>query len=234
MLNGKRVLAIIPARGGSKRLPKKNILPLGGKPLIGWTIEVAQSSQNISTVMVSTDCSEIATISESFGAEVPYLRSAKLSNGHASSVDVVLDAINFYETQGEKFEYILLLQPTSPLRTSKDIDNAMDMLNSKAATGIISVVECEHSPLWCNTLPNDNSFYGFIPKKVMTKRSQDLESYYRINGAIYLIETTYFKEVKNFFNGPDIYAYIMEKSHSVDIDDEFDFKLAESLINVIK
>jgi len=234
MINNKKILAIIPARGGSKRLPRKNILPLAGKPLIQWTIEAALNSKYLDTVMVSTDCSEIASISKSSGADIPFIRSAVLANDVASSIDVVLDTIFFYEANSEEFDYIILLQPTSPLRTSQDIDSAIEMLIEKSASGIISVTECEHSPLWCNTLPDTLSFNDFISKDLMSKRSQDLATYYRLNGAIYLVESAHVKNFNNFFPRENVFSYIMDKSHSVDIDDEFDFQLAELLVENVK
>lgn len=230
MINDKKILAIIPARGGSKRLPRKNVLPLGGKPLIQWTIEAALSSSYIDDVFVSTDCSEIAKTAENCGLKIPYLRSALLSNDTASSVDVVLDVIKYYHSKNVNYDLVMVLQPTSPLRTLQDIDSAIEMLESKSATGVISVTECDHSPLWCNTLPEDNSFDGFISKELSTKRSQDLPTYYRLNGAIYLTECSHVKKHKTLFPKKNVYAFVMDKKHSIDIDDEMDFKIAETLI----
>lgn len=224
-----RILAIIPARGGSKRLPRKNILPLAGKPLIQWTIDAAKAVASIDTVMVSTDCPEIADISQQCGAEVPYLRSAELSSDTASSIDVVLDVIRHYESKGRIFDSILLLQPTSPLRTSEDIEKAIALMADKSANGVVSVTECEHSPLWCNTLPDDLGMDNFIPEELTARRSQDLPTYYRLNGAVYLVKKEIVVCDSSLFPQQHSFALVMDKNHSVDIDNELDFKLAEMI-----
>ena len=173
MYNNKEVLAIIPARGGSKRLPGKNIKDLNGKPLIAWTIDAALRSKYIDKSVVSTDDEIIAEISQKYGAEVPFIRPKELATDTASSIDVILHAINFYKTKGEPFEYVILLQPTSPLRTTEDIDHAFEMLNEETKA-IVSVCETEHPPLWSNTLPKDLSMKDFLAKEILNKRSQDL------------------------------------------------------------
>ncbi|WP_299266783.1 acylneuraminate cytidylyltransferase family protein [uncultured Psychrosphaera sp.] len=231
MIYGKKVLAIIPARGGSKRLPKKNILDLAGKPLISWTINAALSSQFIDKVMVTTDDKDIADISRLAGAEVPFMRKKELSSDTASSIDVALDVINFYEDKGDNFDSIILLQPTSPLRTSSNIDEAIEMYHFNQANYVISVAECDHSPLWCNTLPSDFSLKGFISEKVISKRSQDLEMYYRLNGAIYICNIKEIRNNNSFFSDNNSFAYVMKKENSVDIDDEFDFMYASLLVD---
>lgn len=230
MIDQKKILAIIPARGGSKRLPRKNILPIAGKPLIQWTIEASLDSKYIDSTFVSTDCSEIAETAKSCGAQVPYLRSDILSNDTATSMDVVLDAIDNYERSGQVFDFVLLLQPTSPLRTTGDIDGAIEMFQSKSADAVVSVTECEHSPLWSNTLPSDFSLSNFIPDSVLKQRSQDLPKYYRLNGAIYLFNVKHVKEGISYLSLPRSFAYAMDKSHSIDIDDNFDFSVAEAFL----
>lgn len=231
MINGKKILAIIPARGGSKRLPRKNILPIAGKPLIQWTIEASTLSKYVDTTFVSTDSPEIASISTDCGLNIPYLRSDSLSSDTASSMDVILDAINNFELSGHVFDLVLLLQPTSPLRDYKDIDEAIELFIEKSADAVVSVTECDHSPLWANVLPCDFNLSGFIPDSVLKKRSQDMPTYYRLNGAIYLFKV---KDVKNnisYLSLPKPFAFPMSKMHSIDIDDEFDFVVAESFLN---
>ncbi|MBC8555357.1 MAG: acylneuraminate cytidylyltransferase family protein, partial [Candidatus Brocadiales bacterium] len=147
MINNKRILAIIPARGGSKRLPRKNILDLAGKPPIAWSIEAALGSKYIDRVIVSTDDEEIAGISRKYGADVPFMRPNKLATDESSSVDVVLHVINTLKEKGRESEYIMLLQPTSPLRTMENIDEAVELLQSSSSDAVISVCEAEHSPL---------------------------------------------------------------------------------------
>ncbi|WP_318439212.1 acylneuraminate cytidylyltransferase family protein [Photobacterium leiognathi] len=223
------ILAIIPARAGSKRLPNKNILDLGGKPLIQWTIEAAIECSQIETVMVSTDSKKIADISEKAGASVPYLRSPELSSDTASSADVVIDVIEYYKSMGKRFDAIMLLQPTSPLRSASDIRNAVTLFNEKKANAVVSVAECDHSPLWCNTLSDDLCMDNFIPDEVKKLRSQDLPVYYRLNGAIYLVKNNVFVNSQTFFP-ESTYAMKMDTKNSIDIDNIIDFKLAEILI----
>jgi len=225
MYNNKKILAVITARAKSKRLPNKNILDLAGKPLIAWTIDTAKKSKYIDKLIVSTDSEDIKKISEKYGAEVPFLRPDELSNDTADSISVIKHAINFYQGQ---FNYILLLQPTSPLRTVKDIDNAIEMLNDDTKA-IVSVCKTEHSPLWSNTLPDNLSMKNFIRYEIKNKRSQDLPQYYRLNGAIYIAEIDYFYK-NNGFIGNNTKAYIMNQKSSIDIDTELDFKLCEILI----
>ncbi|MBQ4858425.1 acylneuraminate cytidylyltransferase family protein [Pseudoalteromonas sp. MMG007] len=230
MINDKKILAIIPARGGSKRLPRKNILPIAGKPLIQWTIEASTASKYIDTTFVSTDSSEIASIAIEHGLNVPYLRSDSLSSDIASSMDVILDAINNYELKGHSFDLVLLLQPTSPLRDNEDIDGAIELFIKKSAGAVVSVTECDHSPLWANVLPSDFNLSGFIPDSVLKTRSQDLPTYYRLNGAIYLFEVKNVKNGNSYLSLPNSFGFPMSKSHSIDIDDENDFIIAEALL----
>ena len=160
MINNNKILAVITARAGSKRLPDKNILDLAGKPLIAWTIEPAKQSKFIDKIIVSTDSIKIKNISEKYGVEVPFIRPKELASDSASSISVLKHAILFYKN---KFDYIVLLQPTSPLRKTLDIDNAIKMLGEKTEA-IVSVCETEHSPLWTNVLPKDLSMSNFIKK----------------------------------------------------------------------
>ncbi|XVH58079.1 acylneuraminate cytidylyltransferase family protein [Providencia hangzhouensis] len=225
-----KILAVIPARAGSKRLPGKNIKDLCGKPLISWSIDSALEAPSISKVVVSTDCEKIADIARASGADVPYLRSPELSSDMASSVDVVLDMVNHYARNGVEFDAVMLLQPTSPLRETSDIESAVSLYVDKKAEAVISVTPCEHSPLWCNQLPGDQSLKGFIPESIKSTRSQDLAQYYRLNGAVYLISTATLQRAKAFFIDDDIYALVMDRKKSVDIDEQIDFLLADLLI----
>lgn len=222
----KTFLAIIPARGGSKRLPRKNILDLCGKPLISWSIEAALKSKYISKVVVSSDDEEILNISSNFGADI-IKRSYELANDTATTFDAIKHTINNLE----KYDYIVLLQPTSPLRNEKHIDEAIELLEEKQADAIVSVCEMDHSPLWSNTLPKDGNMNNFLRDEVLNKRSQDLEKYYRLNGAIYICKTDKLLENKSFFLKDNIFAYIMDRKSSIDIDEEIDFEIAKVLIN---
>lgn len=222
----KTFLAIIPARGGSKRLPRKNILDLCGKPLISWSIEAALKSKYISKVVVSSDDEEILNISSNFGADI-IKRPYELANDTATTFDAIKHAINNLE----KYDYIILLQPTSPLRNEKHIDEAIELLEEKQADAIVSVCEMEHSPLWSNILPEDGNMRGFLREEILNKRSQDLEKYYRLNGAIYICKIDKLLENKSFFLKDNIFAHIMDRKSSIDIDEEIDFEIAKVLIN---
>ncbi|UTJ07338.1 cytidylyltransferase domain-containing protein [Arcobacter roscoffensis] len=222
MLNGKTFLGIIPARGGSKRLPGKNVLDLCGKPLIAWTIEEGLNSKYIDKVVVSSDDDVILEISKKFEAET-MKRPDEFASDTASTFDVIKHTISNLE----RYDYIVLLQPTSPLRNEKHINEAIELLENKNADAIISVCEMEHSPLWSNTLNEGLSMQDFLRKEVLNKRSQDLEKYYRLNGAIYICKTTKLLEEKSFFLKENIYAYKMDRKSSIDIDEEIDFKIVK-------
>jgi len=220
MYKDKSFLAIIPARGGSKRLPRKNILDLNGKPLIAYSIEAGLNSKYIDKVIVTSDDDEILNISKKFGAD-----TIKRPDELASDTATTFDAIKHTIENTKKYDYIVLLQPTSPLRTSKHIDEAIELLESKQADAVISVCEMEHSPLWANTLPENLDMSKFLKDEIKNKRSQDLATYYRLNGAIYICKTEKLLEEEGFFIKDKIFAYKMSKDSSIDIDEEIDFIL---------
>lgn len=227
MYTNKKFLAIIPARGGSKRLPRKNVLDLCGKPLITYTIEAALKSKYIDKVIVSSDDEEILNISKKNGADI-IKRPIDLANDTATTFDTIKHTIDNFE----KYDYIVLLQPTSPLRNEKHIDEAIQLLEEKNADSIISVCEMDHSPLWSNTLPKDGNMSNFLKDEILNKRSQDLEKYYRLNGAIYICKTSKLLEEKSFILKKKIFAYIMDRKNSIDIDEKIDFHIAKILIKV--
>ena len=224
MLNDKTFLVIIPARGGSKRLPRKNILPLAGKPLITWSIEASIKSKYIDKVIVTSDDEEILNIAKKHGSGI-IKRPNELASDTASSFDAIVHTIESVK----RYDYVILIQPTSPLRTENHINEAIELLIRKKADAIISVTHTEHSPLWSNSLPNDHNMRTFLNDEILNTRSQDLDTYYRLNGAIYICDTNKLLENKSFFLKNNIYAYIMDNESSVDIDEKIDFKLAELL-----
>ncbi|MFZ5906247.1 MAG: cytidylyltransferase domain-containing protein [Nitrospirota bacterium] len=226
MFKGEKILALIPARGGSKGLTRKNILPFLGKPLIVWTIEEAMASTYLDRVIVSTDDDEIAAISKNCGAEAPFTRPAELATDDAKAIDVILHALDWLFVKNRRFDLVMVLQPTSPLRTKHDIDNAISLCFSKEAQAVISVCETSHHPYWSNILPADGCMKDFIRPEVLHKNRQELPTFYRLNGAVYLAYCDYLKETRSFY-GDKTFAYIMPASRSVDIDNEIDFKLAE-------
>ncbi|MEL6090286.1 cytidylyltransferase domain-containing protein [Plesiomonas shigelloides] len=226
-------IAIIPARGGSKRLPGKNIKPLAGKPLINWTTQAAISSGVFDMVIVSTDSQSIADAAmQDIGVTFPGLRPPELASDSATTNDVISHVVKWVESNYEQVNMVAILQPTSPLRTAQHIKEAVALYRVKEATAVVSVCEIEHPVQYCNRLPADNSLAGFITPAA-NKRSQDLEPYYRVNGAIYIFDRKHVGELSGIYCN-DSYAYLMDKTTSVDIDDEFDFKLAEYILHNYK
>ncbi|MGP5338210.1 acylneuraminate cytidylyltransferase family protein [Psychrobacter maritimus] len=219
-------IAIIPARGGSKRLPGKNIKLLGDKPLIAWTIEAAIKSNIFDHVFVSTDSKEIASVSKDYGAKVPFLRPAELASDTATTNDVVTHLISWFEKEyGQEVSNIAILQPTSPLRNAQHIIEAFEEMKTKHAKAIVSVCELEHPIQFCNKLGLDGSMDGFIELGDM-KRTQDLDSTYRLNGAIYIFGREYVGRMIELYS-MGTFAYIMDSKSSIDIDTKDDFNLAE-------
>lgn len=225
-------IAIIPARCGSKGLKNKNIKELGGKPLLAYAIEAARESGVCDCIHVSTDSVEYANIAQSYGAHVPFLRDEFCASDSAGSWDVVKNVIEKYERIGTNFDRITLLQPTSPLRDSEDIKNAMDFYKEKNAKAVVSVCEMDHSPLWSNVLPQDCSMEKFNRDMEDVPR-QALQTYYRINGAIYIVDKNFLLENANIYR-KGCYAYIMDREKSIDIDTLFDFEMAEFLMHLKK
>lgn len=223
-------LAIIPARSGSKELKDKNIKLLNGKPLLAYTIEAARESGIFDEIMVSTDSQEYADIAKKWGANIPFLRSDELSNDTASSWDVVKEVIERYKILGTEFDTVALLQPTSPLRTSNDIVEGYKVLKEKAANFVVGVCEMDHSPLWSNTLPEDLSMENFIRPEVVKMPRQSIPTYYRINGALYIVKVDYLMRTLDIYADRS-FASVMRKENSIDIDDQMDFTVAEVLIS---
>lgn len=233
-MSSNRILAFIPARGGSKRIPRKNIIPLAGKPLIAWTIEAALQLDD-ADVFVSTDCPEIAQIAEEYGAWVPFLRSDKTATDTASGYQALEESINWLSAQGKRYDIICYLQPTSPLRTIDDIQGALaKLMNTKGAESVVSVAELEHPAQWNMELPEDGNMQNFIERQLpqLTQRSQDLVKSYRLNGAIYAITVDAFMRQKTAYIAGTTFAYPMPAERSVDIDHPSDLQLAEYLIGL--
>jgi CMP-N,N'-diacetyllegionaminic acid synthase len=222
-------LAVITARSGSKGLPDKNIKILSGKPMLAYTIEAAKKSRVFDSIMVSTDSPEYASIACQYGAEVPFLRSEELSSDTASSWDVVLEVLKKYESIGKRFDCVALLQPTSPLRSYEDIIGAANLFKGRSAGAVVSVCEIDHPAAWMNTLDESLSMEQFIKQEYKGKRRQDLPVYYRLNGAIYIVDCEFLIESQDLYR-QGCYAYIMPCERSVDIDTINDFLYAEILM----
>lgn len=225
---GKRI-AIIPARSGSKGLKDKNIKELAGKPLLAYSVMCALESGCFDKVFVSTDSELYAEIAKEYGADVSFLRSKVNSGDKADSWSVVREVLDVWRDRGETYDEIMLLQPTSPLREPIDIIRAINLLQEKKANAVISLTECDHSPLWCNTLPPDGSMDQFERRENRGVPRQQLPVYYRYNGAIYLLKVQELEKHDHMFE-EGCYAYIMEQSKSIDIDTELDFLLAETIM----
>ncbi|WP_320035329.1 acylneuraminate cytidylyltransferase family protein [Halarcobacter sp.] len=232
MYENKKFLAIIPARAGSKRLQNKNLLKLNNKPLIGWTIEAGLKSKYIDEVMVTTDDDNIMQISESCGANVPFKRPKELATDYATRSQVINHTINYYKNIKKKhFDYLIFLQPTSPLRDEIDIDKAIEFMCKKNADAIISVCEVEHPIQWSGTIPGNKDMTNFLNNSFLQTRSQDLEKYYRLNGAIYICSIEKFLEEECVFLRNNIFAFEMSQIKSVDIDTKIDFLYASFLMD---
>jgi CMP-N,N'-diacetyllegionaminic acid synthase len=215
------VLGIIVARGGSKRLPRKNLMPLNGKPLIAWTIEAGLAANCIDRLVLSTDDAEIASIGKAFGCDVPFIRPAELANDTTSTVDVVLHAID--KIPG--YSHVVLLQPTSPLRTGVHIDEAFNNMNSSNADSCVSVTTVKESPFWMYRIDEKN-YMQPIMNEIKISRKQDLPQILILNGAIYISKVEDLINSKSLL-GERIAPYTMSRDQSIDIDEYSDFLLAE-------
>ncbi|MBE6059796.1 MAG: acylneuraminate cytidylyltransferase family protein [Clostridium sulfidigenes] len=222
-------LAVIPARSGSKGFKDKNIKSFNGKPLLAYAIEAANKAKVFDEIFVSTDSEQYAEIAREYGASVPFLRSYELSTDTASSLHVIKDSLIKYKEMDKVFDTVALLQPTSPLRTYKDIIDGYNKLKEKNANSVVSICEVDHSPMWSNTLPENKSLDNFLNKNIVNKPRQSLPTYYRINGAIYILKVAYLMETNDIYKN-NSYAIIMDKKSSIDIDTELDFRIAEYIM----
>tara|TARA_R110001583_G_scaffold18891_6_gene74703 strand:- start:207 stop:905 length:699 start_codon:yes stop_codon:yes gene_type:complete len=232
MIDGRKVLAIIPARGGSKRLPRKNILPLAGKPLIAWTIDAAIKSQVFAEVMVNTDDEEIENISKKYGAKVPFIRSASLAGDNSSSIDVITNTLLWYQNKGVHFTDVILLQPTSPLRSEDHIIQAWDLYIKEEASSVTSICKLSHPYQWTYSLSSDNKLNGLFNDN--EKRSQDYPDSYRLNGAIYINSAKQVLSQNSILSNENCLGFIMNENKSIDIDNESDFELAAYYLDKLK
>ena len=230
MIENRKIFALIPARAGSKRLQNKNLRELNGKPLIAWTIEAALESAIADYLLVSTDSSDIAAVALDAGAQVPFSRPDDISGDNASTFDVIQHAIGWLQKSGESFDYLLLLQPTSPLRSEFHIREAAKLLVSKQADAVIGVTPLDHPVEWTNTLDENLSMDGFLSAQNIGKRSQDFPVRYRINGAIYLLNIERMLQEKRVIPEKNAFAYIMDAQSSVDIDTQLDLDYADFLM----
>ena len=223
-----KMLALILARGGSSRLPRKNVLQLGGKPLIAWSIEAALQSQCNPRVLVSTDDQEIAETSTKWAADVPFLRPTELAQDDTPSMAPILHALQWLE-ENEQYrpDRVMLLQPTSPFRSSLDIDGAVDLMNDRQADAVVSVGPVHQDPTHIMHL--DETGRLLEPLLNGQHKRQDLPPLYALNGAIYLARRDVLQDQRTWYTN-QTYAYIMSADRSLDIDTAFDFCLAKCMV----
>lgn len=232
MNSKKTFVGLITARGGSKGLPRKNVLPINGTPLIGITINAAKKCELVNDVYVTTDDEEIALISESFGAKV-IQRPAHLASDTASSIDVIAHAIDWLTDRERRFEQMVLLQPTSPLRTCIHLQESLALYNERNASLVISVFEPTHTPVKSYIESDDGSIRGLFSDEAPYKRRQDLPKSFQPNGAIYAFSVAEFKKI-NHFPRTNVFPYVMSEENSADIDTIEDLKLVEKRFKELK
>lgn len=220
-----KILYVIPARGGSKGIPHKNIKPLNGKPLIYYSIDVARQLTTDDNICVSTDDNEIIEVVEDYGLKVPFKRPAHLATDTATSNDVLLHALSFYENRGIDYDIIILLQPTSPLRNAYQVKEALSLFNESLEM-VVSVKESQSASVICSE--NERGFLEFCFNKLGARR-QDIQKYYEYNGAIYIINIERLKKIGlNGFTNKK--KYVMDEMSSIDIDTQLDWIIIESIL----
>lgn len=223
MIQGKKVLALIPARGGSKGIKGKNMIDLCGKPLIAHSIEAAKESAYVDEVLVSTDSEEIGRVSSEYGAYVPFLRPAELASDTAKTIDAVLHALHWLNAKKEVYDILLLLQPTQPLRRSEDIDRALETFMKHNEKGLVSVRPVEEHPILMRTIEN-----GKLQNMLSvgsTIRRQEMPEYVLVDGSIYINRIDELNDKTSFNDNP--IPFLMSKENSVDIDEWEDLELAK-------
>ena len=228
MFNENKILAVIPARGGSKGIPRKNIRDLGGKPLIAWTIEAAKKSKYLDRIILSSDDEEIISVAQAYGCDIPFVRPKELAQDDTPCIDVVLHAIN----QCQGYSHVLLLQPTSPFRTNEHIDNLIEDFFQNNFQCSVSVTFPDKHPYWMFKMTEERSLVPFCEEKIPLNR-QSLLSVYALNGAIYFSNISFLLKQKTFFSKQTT-AFFMKKECSLDIDTEFDLRIANYLLKNYK
>lgn len=225
------MLAIIPARGGSKGVPGKNIKPLCGKPLIVYTIEAAMAAKSVDRIILSTDDLQIAEIAGKYDIEIPFMRPAHLAQDDSLAIDnyiYTLDRLN--AESSEQFDDFIVLQPTSPFRTEVDIDNAIKLFHEKNADSVISVCEASHPPIWAKKISPSGILKDYFDIDIGNRNRQELEKAYMPNGSIFILKLSFLKNHYIYYSDKT-YAFIMSPERSIDIDSPLDFEFAEFLVS---
>jgi CMP-N,N'-diacetyllegionaminic acid synthase len=225
-----RILVLIPARGGSKRLPGKNILLLGGKPLIVWSIDVAKNIHDICDIFVSTDDPAIAEICIDAGAFVPWLRPPELATDITGSVDVALHALDWYEAEKGLVDGVLLLQPTSPFRSKINLKRGIKLFKQHGGKAVLGVSPTHAHPMWTLKMEG-NYLVPFMQERGLETRSQDLSPVYVVNGSFYLITPAELRTRRSFVGDKTIPLVITSEKEAIDIDTVLDFRVAEVMVN---
>ncbi len=232
MHQNKKILAVIPARGGSKGLPGKNIKPLCGKPLIAWSIEAGLNSEYIDEVMVTTDSENIVDVAKGYGAHVPFIRPEYLATDTATTFDVVKHAIEFYQTElNQYFDYVVLLEPTSPLRRSTDIDQAFELMVSQEHKALVGVCQAEaiHPDFMVEKNAGTGCLVPYTDNAFKVLRRQDVKPLYFFEGSVYISEIDLFLKRRGFYHNQTM-GYEVEKWQSLEIDDMDDFVMVEAMM----
>ncbi len=228
MYKDQRILAIIPARGGSKGIPNKNITNLCGKPLIAYSILAAQASQYIDDIIVSTDSEQIRDTSVEYGASVPFLRPAALASDTSKTIDCMIYTINELKKKGHRYDCVVLLQPTQPIRKEGVIDEAISLLLDSTEDSLVSVTTVTEHPILMRTITKEGTLKSLLPIS-STVRRQDFPDVYRVNGSIYI------NRINSHFNSStslndNLLPFFMEETYSIDIDSYEDLKKAETIL----
>ena len=229
MIRGKSVLTFIPARGGSKTIPQKNIQKIAGKEMLGYTIEAAADSDVSDRIILSTDSQEIAQIGRNYGAETPFMRPPSLATDEARMMDVIKHGMNWVEEQDGSYDVFLYLQPTCPLRKARHILEAFEVFFAKQAYSVVSINETGYIPGRVSTLPSDENMSKFVDQQSIQANRQELATYYELNGAIEMIRWEVMKKNWNWYRERS-YPYIIPQPYGLDIDNEIDLKFAQFLI----
>ena len=227
MIHNNKVLGIIPARGGSKGLPGKNLKNLGGKPLIAWSIEEVKKSKYIDRCIVSTDDEGIAQVAKKYGCEVPFIRPVELATDDANINDVIIHALDILQ---ERYEIVIVLQPTSPLRKAKDIDDALELMDHENAPAVVSVSKSNKPIHWHYTVEKDGNLKPVFPRRELSTNRQELSQTFLPNGALFIAQTKFFRNNKTFYT-ESTFAFILPPERSIDIDTQIDFIMAQAIVN---
>ncbi|WP_045212433.1 cytidylyltransferase domain-containing protein [Desulfonatronovibrio magnus] len=222
MIQGKKILSVIPARGGSKGVPGKNIRLLAGKPLIAWTIEEAKKSKYIDRLVLSSEDQEIISIAKSFGCDVPFVRPTDLAADETPGVDPIIHALQ--KLPG--YDIVVMLQPTSPLRKVEDIDECLEFFIKQKAFVCVSVSEVKKTPYWMFSMDNNYHIHKLMDNKDIISRRQNLPKAYMPNGALFVAEADYLQQNRSFYTS-DTLGYLMPQDRSQDIDSEMDLFCTE-------